>query len=35
MITSRDAVKSARAMKAMIQMKKLDLPSLQRAYDGR
>jgi predicted 3-demethylubiquinone-9 3-methyltransferase (glyoxalase superfamily) len=35
MITSRDAVKSARAMKAMMQMKKLDLPSLQRAYDGR
>jgi predicted 3-demethylubiquinone-9 3-methyltransferase (glyoxalase superfamily) len=34
MITSKDAVKSARAMKAMMQMKKLDLPALQRAYEG-
>jgi predicted 3-demethylubiquinone-9 3-methyltransferase (glyoxalase superfamily) len=35
MLTAKDAVKSARAMKAMLQMKKLDLPALQRAYDGR
>jgi predicted 3-demethylubiquinone-9 3-methyltransferase (glyoxalase superfamily) len=35
MITSKDAVKSGRVMKAMLQMKKLDLPALQRAYDGR
>ncbi len=35
MITGKDAIKSERAMKAMMQMKKLDLPALQRAYDGR
>ncbi len=35
MITDKDAIKSERAMKAMMQMKKLDLPALQRAYDGR
>jgi predicted 3-demethylubiquinone-9 3-methyltransferase (glyoxalase superfamily) len=34
MITDKDAIKSARAMKAVMQMKKLDLPALQRAYDG-
>jgi predicted 3-demethylubiquinone-9 3-methyltransferase (glyoxalase superfamily) len=34
MVTSRDAVKSGRAMKAMMQMKKLDLPALKRAYEG-
>jgi predicted 3-demethylubiquinone-9 3-methyltransferase (glyoxalase superfamily) len=34
MITSRDSIKAGRAMQAMMQMKKLDLPTLQRAYDG-
>jgi predicted 3-demethylubiquinone-9 3-methyltransferase (glyoxalase superfamily) len=33
MITSGDRIKSERAMRAMMQMKKLDLPTLQRAYD--
>ena len=31
MITDKDAIKSERAMRAMMQMKKLDLPALQRA----
>jgi len=34
MIADSDAGKAGRAMKAMLQMKKLDLPALQRAYDG-
>ena len=34
MITDKDAIKSERAMRAMMHMKKLDLPALQRAYDG-
>ena len=34
MITDSDAAKSGRAMEAMMQMKKLDLPALQRAYNG-
>jgi predicted 3-demethylubiquinone-9 3-methyltransferase (glyoxalase superfamily) len=34
MITSSDSIKAGRAMQAMMQMKKLDLPTLQRAYDG-
>jgi predicted 3-demethylubiquinone-9 3-methyltransferase (glyoxalase superfamily) len=34
MLTSKDAVKSARALRAILQMKKLDLQALQRAYDG-
>ncbi len=29
-----DSEKSQRAMKAMLQMKKIDLPKLRRAYDG-
>jgi predicted 3-demethylubiquinone-9 3-methyltransferase (glyoxalase superfamily) len=35
MITDKDASKSARVMAALMQMKKLDLPTLQRAYEGR
>ena len=34
MITDPDAAKSGRAMEAMMRMKKLDLPELQRAYNG-
>lgn len=34
LITDKDADKSARAMTAMMQMKKLDLAAVQRAYDG-
>lgn len=34
MINDRDAEKSARVMKAMLQMKKLDLAALQRVFDG-
>jgi predicted 3-demethylubiquinone-9 3-methyltransferase (glyoxalase superfamily) len=34
MMTANDPVKSGRAMKAMLQMKKLDLAALQRAYEG-
>jgi predicted 3-demethylubiquinone-9 3-methyltransferase (glyoxalase superfamily) len=33
MITDKDTVKSARVMKSVMQMKKLDMPALQRAYD--
>jgi predicted 3-demethylubiquinone-9 3-methyltransferase (glyoxalase superfamily) len=35
MITDKDASKCARVMAALMQMKKLDLPTLQRAYEGR
>lgn len=35
MLSAGDSVKSERAMKAIMQMKKLDLSALQRAYDGR
>jgi predicted 3-demethylubiquinone-9 3-methyltransferase (glyoxalase superfamily) len=35
MVTDKDTVKSARAMAAVFEMKKLDLPMLQRAYEGR
>jgi predicted 3-demethylubiquinone-9 3-methyltransferase (glyoxalase superfamily) len=35
MITDKDASKSGRVMAALMQMKKLDLPTLQRAYEGR
>jgi predicted 3-demethylubiquinone-9 3-methyltransferase (glyoxalase superfamily) len=34
MITDKDASKSARVMAALMQMKKLDLATLQRAYEG-
>jgi predicted 3-demethylubiquinone-9 3-methyltransferase (glyoxalase superfamily) len=34
MLSDKDTAKAQRAMKAMLQMKKLDLPALQRAYDG-
>jgi predicted 3-demethylubiquinone-9 3-methyltransferase (glyoxalase superfamily) len=34
MISDPDAEKSGRAMEAMLQMKKLDIEALQRAYDG-
>jgi predicted 3-demethylubiquinone-9 3-methyltransferase (glyoxalase superfamily) len=34
MMSGPDKEKSGRAMKAMLQMKKLDLPALRRAYDG-
>ena len=33
MIADKDASRSARVMKALMQMKKLDLPALQRAYE--
>jgi predicted 3-demethylubiquinone-9 3-methyltransferase (glyoxalase superfamily) len=34
LMTSGDPVKTQRAVAAMMQMKKLDLPALQRAFDG-
>jgi predicted 3-demethylubiquinone-9 3-methyltransferase (glyoxalase superfamily) len=34
LLGSPDVVKAQRAMKAMLQMKKLDLAALQRAFDG-
>jgi hypothetical protein len=34
MLTDKDAAKSARVMNAMLQMIKLDLAELQKAYDG-
>lgn len=34
LLGSGDAAKSQRAMQAMLQMKKLDIAALQRAYDG-
>ncbi len=35
MISDRDGNKSRRVMKAIMQMKKLDIATMQRAYDGR
>lgn len=35
LLQSKDAEKSARAMRAMMQMVKLDIAALQKAYDGR
>lgn len=34
LLGSEDAAKSQRAMQAMLQMRKLDIAALQRAYDG-
>lgn len=34
MLSDKDPAKSGRAMQAMLQMQKLDLAALQRAYDG-
>jgi predicted 3-demethylubiquinone-9 3-methyltransferase (glyoxalase superfamily) len=34
MLRDKDAAKSQRVMQAMLQMKKIDIASLQRAYDG-
>ena len=34
MLSGADREKSGRAMQAMLQMKKLDLPALRRAYEG-
>ena len=34
MIKSKDRAKAGRAMQAMMKMKKLDLPTLRRAFDG-
>jgi predicted 3-demethylubiquinone-9 3-methyltransferase (glyoxalase superfamily) len=34
MLQDRDPAKSDRVMKALLQMKKLDLAALQRAYEG-
>jgi predicted 3-demethylubiquinone-9 3-methyltransferase (glyoxalase superfamily) len=33
MLSSADAAKSQRAMQAMLQMKKIDIDELRRAYD--
>ena len=35
MLQDKDPAKSARVMAAVMKMKKLDLPTLQRAYEGR
>jgi predicted 3-demethylubiquinone-9 3-methyltransferase (glyoxalase superfamily) len=35
MLQDRDTAKSDRVMKALLQMKKLDLAALRRAYDGK
>jgi predicted 3-demethylubiquinone-9 3-methyltransferase (glyoxalase superfamily) len=35
MLADHESAKSGRVMKALLQMKKLDLPALQRAYEGR
>src|SRR6266404_4047129 len=35
MLQDKDAEKSKRVMEAMMQMSKIDIPTLQRAYDGR
>ena len=34
MLTDKDTARAERVTKALMQMKKLDLPALQRAYDG-
>ena len=34
MMSGTDRLKSERVMRAMLQMKKLDLPALRRAYEG-
>ena len=34
MMSARDGIKSERVMRAMLQMKKLDLTALRRAYEG-
>jgi predicted 3-demethylubiquinone-9 3-methyltransferase (glyoxalase superfamily) len=34
MLSDKDAAKAQRALQAMLQMNKLDLPRLQQAYDG-
>lgn len=34
MLSSADAAKSQRAMGAMMQMKKMDIAALKKAYDG-
>jgi predicted 3-demethylubiquinone-9 3-methyltransferase (glyoxalase superfamily) len=34
MLSDPDAEKSARVMQAMLQMRKIDIPSLEKAYDG-
>jgi len=35
MLRDKDPVKSQRVMKAMLQMKKIDIPTLKKAYDGK
>jgi predicted 3-demethylubiquinone-9 3-methyltransferase (glyoxalase superfamily) len=35
MLADHESAKSGRVMKALLHMKKLDLPALQRAYEGR
>ena len=35
MVSDPDPAKSQRVMKAMLKMIKIDLPALQRAYDGK
>ncbi|HYS54485.1 MAG TPA: VOC family protein [Thermoanaerobaculia bacterium] len=35
MLQDKDGAKSQRVMKAMLQMKKIDIPTLQKAYDGK
>jgi predicted 3-demethylubiquinone-9 3-methyltransferase (glyoxalase superfamily) len=35
MLTDPDKQKANRTMEAMLQMKKLDIPALRRAYEGR
>jgi len=35
MLTDKDPKRSQRVMKAMLQMKKIDIPSLEKAYEGK